>query len=210
MKINYPNKNAYNPNNNEHSSKFNIKKSKLGASFETAINESNHHYLIQNRALIHKKPTPIKITKVDYPKRSAAKITSAFYKTPSTTDYNGLYRGKYLDFEAKSCQSPSFPFSHLYVHQINHLERVEEHGGISFLLIEFPGFEEIYLLPTPLLVECYQASLQGGRKSIPYSYFKEKGFLVPIGYQPRINYLDVVDQVYFCEEINNNGSIKKR
>lgn len=205
MKINYPNKATYQAQTNEPSSKlYNIKKSKLGASFETAINESNHYYLLNNRALIHKKPTPIKITKVNYPKRSAAKITAAYYKTPSTTDYNGLYRGKYIDFEAKSCHSTSFPFSHLYTHQINHLAKVLEHGGISFLLIEFSIHQEVYLLPTDLLLECYQASLSGGRKSIPYSYFKEHGFLVPIGYQPRINYLEVVDHIYFKDKIKKD------
>ena len=33
--------------------------------------------------------------KVDYPNRSHAKIVEAYYQTPSTTDYNGIYRGKY-------------------------------------------------------------------------------------------------------------------
>ncbi|HHU81121.1 MAG: Holliday junction resolvase RecU [Bacilli bacterium] len=200
MKIKYPNGAPYNPQKIITKSKFNIKKSKLGTSFEKAINESNEFYLLTNRAIIHKKPTPIKITKVDYPKRSAAKITEAFYQTPSTTDYNGIYRGRYIDFEAKSCQTSSFPFSHLYTHQINHLAKVHEHGGISFLLIEFHLAEEVYLLPTPLLLTCYEDSLNGGRKSIPYSYFKEYGLLVSIGFQPRINYLDVVDKVYFKEK----------
>ena len=36
--------------------------------FEEAINESNKYYLSRGLAVIHKKPTPIQIVKVDYPK----------------------------------------------------------------------------------------------------------------------------------------------
>ena len=64
-----------------------------GMSLENDLNDSNAYYCSCDRALIHKKPTPIQVVKVDYPERSAAKITEAYYKTPGTTDYNGIYRG---------------------------------------------------------------------------------------------------------------------
>ena len=51
-----------------------------GMRFEDMINQSNEYYLSRHIAVIHKKPTPIQIVKVDYPRRSAAKITEAFLR----------------------------------------------------------------------------------------------------------------------------------
>ena len=47
------------------------------------------------------------------------------------------------------------------------------------------------------LIELYNQSLNGGRKSIPYKYFKEEGYLIKKGFKPRIDYLSVVDKIYF-------------
>ena len=84
MKINYPNKKK-----SAATIKINSN-SKRGMSLEEDLNESNIYYLEHNIAVIHKKPTPIQVVHVDYPLRSMAKITEAYYKTPSTTDYNGI------------------------------------------------------------------------------------------------------------------------
>lgn len=72
-----------------------------GMRFEEAINESNEYYLSRGLAVIHKKPTPIQIVKVDYPKRSAAVIKEAYFTQASTTDYNGVYRGFYWTLKQK-------------------------------------------------------------------------------------------------------------
>ncbi|MBQ2892276.1 MAG: Holliday junction resolvase RecU [Bacilli bacterium] len=177
-------------------------KSHLGIDFEELINKSNQYYLENNIAIIYKKPTPIRITKVDYPSRNKAKITEAFYQIPSTTDYNGIYKSKYIDFEAKSCNGKSFPFTNLYSHQIKHLERITNHGGIAFLLIMFNDYKEVYLLDAKILVNLYNNSLNGGRKSIPYTFFKENAELINITFMPPINYLKAVDTIYY-KEINN-------
>jgi len=196
MEIKYPNqkKEYIAPSSSNKTSKPN--KGKLGFSFEEAINESNEFYLARGIAVIHKKPTPIQIVSVNYPKRSAAKITEAYFKVPSTTDYNGIYKGKYIDFEAKQTNSDLFPFAHIYEHQINHLVQVAKHGGIAFLLIHFNKRDEVYLLDIQLLHKCYQDSKNEGRKSINYAYFKEYGTQIKKGYSPRVQYIDAVDQLY--------------
>lgn len=107
-----------------------------GTSLEQDLNDSNAYYRESGRALIYKKPTPIQVVKVDYPARSAARITEAYYKVPSTTDYNGIYRGRPIDFEAKeTANKTSFPFKNIHPHQIKHLKLVKVHGGIGFFII---------------------------------------------------------------------------
>ena len=172
-------------------------KSNLGSDFETEINESNDYYRLKQIAVIHKKPTPVQIVKVDYPARNKAKIVEAYYKTPSTTDYNGIYKEKYIDFEAKSCRELNFSFERIYDHQIRHLEQIDKMGGISFLIIEFSSIDEVYILPAKLLVDKYEESLNGGRKSIPYDYIKDYGVVVERGFAPRLAYLKAVDKYYF-------------
>lgn len=172
----------------------NQKKARLGADFEEMINESNTYYLNKKIAAIYKKPTPVQVVKTEFPKRSMAKITEAYYKTPSTTDYNGIYKGYYVDFEAKSCHSESFPFSKIFTHQIEHLRMVDQMGGIAFLLIEFPNKNAIFYLPVKLLLEQYDNMKNGGRKSIPFAYFEKHAYFIKRTYGPQIDYLKYVDQ----------------
>jgi recombination protein U len=175
----------------------NLTKANLGSDFEDEINESNEYYQNKNIAVIHKKPTPVQIVKVDYPARNKAKIVEAYYKTPSTTDYNGIYKEKYIDFEAKSCRELNFSFDRIYEHQIKHLDSIDKLGGIAFLIIEFSSIDEVYILPSKLLIEKYNESLNGGRKSIPYDFIKDNGVFVKRGFNPRLSYLEAVDKYYF-------------
>jgi len=186
--INYPNKKT-----DFIKSKTNY--SNRGMTFENVINETNEYYLVNDVAIIHKKPIPIQIVKVDYPSRSGAVIKEAYYKVPSTTDYNGVYKGKYIDFEAKeTANKTSFPLSNIHLHQINHLESIVDHGGISFLLIFFKTLDQIYLLETKYIIKYYNRSIEG-RKSIKYDEIKEFGYLIKEGYSPRIDYLKIIDKI---------------
>ncbi len=195
--MNYPNGSKPKPVNKPVIQTKKAVKAHLGIDFEDMINQSNTYYLQNDLCLSYKKPTPIRITKVDYPSRNRARITEAFYQVPSTTDYNGIYKGKYVDFEAKSCNGKSFSFSHIYEHQIAHLDKVRKHGGISFLIILFNDYKEVFLLDALHLVELYEDAKKGGRKSIPYSYFVEHGTKISLGINPVVDYLKAIDVVFF-------------
>lgn len=169
-----------------------------GMSLERDLNDSNTFYVQSKRALIYKKPTPIQVVKVDYPARNAAKIVEAYYKVPSTTDYNGIYRGKAIDFEAKETRSKtSFPFKSIYPHQIEHLKQVAYHQGIGFFIIRFASYDETYLIDATIMITYYE---QGNKKSISYDTVKEVGSLIQQGLTPRLRYLDNVDTLYFEED----------
>ena len=168
-----------------------------GMSLEGAINETNEYYLANDIAVIHKKPTPVTITKVDFPSRRDAVIKEAYFKIPSTTDYNGIYKGRYIDFEAKETRLNFFPLANIHRHQIIHLKKIIENGGIGFLLIMFSKFDTIFLLDGEKLFNFLQ---EGKRKSIPYAFFEKEGYQIKEKYQPRIDYLEVVQKIYFKGE----------
>ncbi|HLS35742.1 MAG TPA: Holliday junction resolvase RecU [Bacillota bacterium] len=172
-----------------------------GMSLEEDINMTNEFYLSTNKAVIHKKPTPIQVVNVHYPKRSAAVITEAYYQQASTTDYNGVYRGKYIDFEAKETKNKtSFPLGNVQEHQIEHMRSVVQHDGIAFFIIRFSFHNETFFLQAKDLLTYWDNMLLGGRKSIPYKTFQNKAVVIPFDYQARVNYLKVVDSLYFRTE----------
>lgn len=164
-----------------------------GMTLENEINTSNEYYKSIDKAYIYKKPTPIKITKVDYPSRDKAMIKEGFFTTPSTTDYNGLYKGYYIDFEAKETKSlTSFALTNIHPHQIEHLKNIDRHQGIAFLIVRFTKLNETYLLP----VKNFIGFLTGtDRKSIPIDFFKKNAYLIKESYMPRIDYLKIVDNL---------------
>lgn len=208
MALNFPNKKVRNQTilpaskqikQKASSKESNLAKANLGMDLEELINESNEYYLNNDYAVIHKKPTPVQIVKVEYPERSKAVIKEAYYKTPSTTDYNGIYKGKYIDFEAKENHNKtSFPLSNIHPHQMKHLESIIKHGGIGFLIVSWSYYNEYYLLPFEVANEYWVAARKKDeRKSIPYSAFKERAYIIKEGYLPRLNYLKTVDEVFF-------------
>lgn len=172
-----------------------VSASRRGMTLEHDLNQTNDYYLSTDRAVIHKKPTPVQIVHVDYPRRTAAKITEAYFKVPSTTDYNGIYRGKYIDFEAKETASKtSFPFSSIHPHQIEHLKKVLKHGAIGFFIIRFKAYDETFFVEAAKIIPHY---LDDQKRSLSYKWFKEEGILIPFSLTPSVNYLNVIDQLYF-------------
>lgn len=200
MVFRYPNGKRYEPTNKPHPFRKrnqDISFSNRGMRLEEDLNETNEYYLEHGVAVIHKKPTPVQIVHVDYPARSAAVIREAYFKQASTTDYNGVYRGRYIDFEAKETKNKtSFPLQNFHDHQINHMRQVIKQGGIAFAILCFTQTEEVFLLDAADLIRFYDEK-ETSRKSIPKQMIEQLGHAIQIGYQPRIDYLKIVDSVYF-------------
>lgn len=200
MIFKYPNGKAFIPKNEKlaYKKENNVQYSNRGMTLEEDLNETNEYYRERQIAVIHKKPTPVQIVSVDYPKRSAAVIKEAYFKQASTTDYNGVYKGKYIDFEAKETRNhTSFPLQNIHEHQIKHMEAVLKQKGICFLILRFTNSDEIFLLEAEKLLQFWNRKKNGGRKSISRQEIETDGYKIPLGYQPRIDYIKVIDQLYF-------------
>lgn len=179
-----------------------IKKEKLttsinygnrGMNLEKEINTTNQYYRDRDLAYIYKKPTPIKIVNVDYQSRKLATIKEAYFMEPSTTDYNGIYQGKYIDFEAKETKSKtSFALNNIHPHQIKHLKNIINHGGIAFLIVRFTNLDLTYLL---MANDFFYFLENSNRKSIPLSFFEEKGYLIKNKLNPSVDYLEVINMI---------------
>ena len=165
--VNYPHKLKIKSKLAHPGSKTAVNFANRGMSFEKMINESNNYYLSRGLAVIHKKPTPIQIVKVDYPQRSRAKIVEAYFRQASTTDYSGVFKGHYIDFEAKETrQKTAMPLKNFHLHQIEHMEAVlQDKGGKSLPLsyIQEHGFLiETKQFPSIPYLEIIEQKLLGG------------------------------------------------
>lgn len=201
MTIRYPNWKLYTPHTSVQKTEKKSKSKDLsfsnrGKTLEDEINEANDYYIKRRLAIIHKKPVPVQIVKVEYPSRSAAVIREAYFRTPSTTDYNGVWNGHYIDFDAKETASKtSFPLKNIHEHQMTHMQQVTEQNGVAFIIVRFSAFERYFIVPYEVLQKAWQAMENGNRKSIPFSTIVEEAYEIPTGYYPRIDYLPIIQQL---------------
>ena len=135
-----------------------------GSTLEEFINRTNEKYLENGLALIQKVPTPITPINID---KATRHITLAYFDQKSTVDYIGAVQGIPVCFDAKECNTDTFPLQNIHEHQVVFMENFEKQRGIAFFLISFTARE-------------------GGRKSFRYEelepdFFlrKSRGVLVP-------------------------------
>ena len=133
-----------------------------GSSLEDLINMTNEKYRSQKLGLIQKIPTPIKPIQIDHDKHQ---ITLAYFEQRSTVDYIGAVQGIPVCFDAKECQSSTFPIQNIHEHQIVFMEDFERQGGVAFLIIHFTSVNKYYYLRFKKIVEFWNRSKTGRRKS---------------------------------------------
>lgn len=176
--------------NLNHRTNFNSTFANRGMGLENDINETNNYYYTYDIALIYKKPTPIRITKTDY---KNLRITDGFFERESTLDYNGVYKGYYIEFDAKETKSTtSFSINNIHNHQIKYIEKVLKHDGIVFLIVRFTKLNKDYILKGQDLLNFIN---ENERKSIPLSFFEKNCYKLEIKYAPRLDYIKIVDKL---------------
>ena len=79
-----------------------------GSAFEAAINKTIEIYREKKLALIQKIPTPITPLKLD---KNTSQIKLAYFEKKSTVDYIGVVQEIPVCFDAKECQTDSFPLN---------------------------------------------------------------------------------------------------
>lgn len=154
-----------------------------GSTLEDLLNRTNEKYAEHGLALIQKIPTPITPINIE---KETRHITLAYFDQKSTVDYIGAVQGIPVCFDAKECNTDTFPMANIHEHQIHFMEQFEKQDGIAFILISFPHKDEFYYLRFCELMQFYNRAKEGGRKSFRYDelspdYFLPRisGILVP-------------------------------
>ena len=114
-----------------------------GSTLEDLINRTNEQYREKGLALIQKVPTPITPIKIDKEHRH---ITLAYFEKKSTVDYIGAVQGFPVCFDAKECNTDTFPLANIHPHQMDFMGEFERQGGIAFLILFFTARNEFYYL----------------------------------------------------------------
>ncbi len=144
-------------------------------------------YQLGGVALINKRPTPVKVLK-----SKNGRVLNGFYEVKSTVDYDGVYKGRAIVFEAKSTENLGrFDLKNIAQHQLDYLEKAE----ICFFLIEFSKDQVIFLVPASVIQSYVRMSQQPkGKKSIPRADFNIYGYLVEQTEHAPVDYLQYVDE----------------
>ena len=145
-----------------------------GSTLEDMLNRTNEKYAENHLALIQKIPTHITPINIDQETRH---ITLAYFEQKSTVDYIGAVQGIPVCFDAKECNSDTFPLANIHEHQVTFMRQFEEQDGIAFILISFTHRDEFYYLRFADLMQFWNRAKEGGRKSFRYDELNPNYFL---------------------------------
>ncbi len=164
------------------------RKSNLGAGLEELINWSCRQYAAMGLANIQKVPTPFKIIGQD-PRRHCLMVVP---DEQSTVDYIGEYQGRPFAMEAKKTENTTrYPLDP-WDREQHQREFLQRWNGLKFYLIAFWKLNEFYLLPFDAYQQWHQQAQEGGRKSIPISWFRENASMIREGGRVVLDFLDAV------------------
>lgn len=145
-----------------------------GSTLEDMLNRTNEKYLDNHLALIQKIPTPITPINID---KESRHITLAYFEQKSTVDYIGVVQGVPVCFDAKECNTDTFPLQNIHAHQVQFMREFEKQDGVAFILIFFSAKNEFYYMRFKELERFWERGERGGRKSFRYDELDNEFFL---------------------------------
>ncbi|HDR7624970.1 recombination protein U [Bacillus sp. RC242] len=142
-----------------------------GMAFEMLINLANEIYQRGGVVLINKGLTPVKVFK-----SKGGRVLNGFYEAKSTVDYDGVYKGRSIAFEANSTR---YDLKNIAQNQLDYLEKAEKIGAICFFFIGFSKDKSVFAVPLSVIQSYVGMSHQPkGKESIPIADFDIYGYLV--------------------------------
>ncbi len=147
-----------------------------GSTFEELINRTNETYQNSKLCLIQKVPTPITPIRMDDEHKH---ITLAYFEKKSTVDYIGVVQGIPVCFDAKECNTDTFPLQNIHEHQMEFMKDFEEQQGVAFILIHYTKRDIFYYLTCDKLKSFWDRAVDGGRKSFRFEELEEEFFFKP-------------------------------
>ncbi|MBD5445928.1 MAG: Holliday junction resolvase RecU [Mycoplasma sp.] len=117
-----------------------------GMYLEELINKTIEYYSSNEIAFFEKRFLPIKILNKLDDNFIRGKLLKKSY-----VDYCGVYKGKYISFEAKQTNNDFFLLSQIKEHQIKHIIKINSFGGISFVIVHFYNSSRTFLISYDVL-----------------------------------------------------------
>ena len=161
-----------------------------GSTLEDMLNRTNEKYLANGLALIQKIPTPITPINID---KESRHITLAYFDQKSTVDYIGAVQGIPVCFDAKECNTDTFPLTNIHEHQVLFMEQFEKQDGIAFFLIYYSDLDVYYYLPFREFLPFWERMEAGGRKSFRFDEL-DQTYLLPKKPGIMVPYLEMINK----------------
>lgn len=158
---------------------------------EELLNNTHIYFKRNKLAFIRKVPVPVKVLK-----RVKNMITKAFFESKGMLDYIGVCQGLHVAFDSKETNSPSLPLSNIAEHQFEFIRDFNNQDGYAFIICNFKKKSKFYLIPGEIVLEYYEKSLKGGRKSIPEKELEEKYEISFDANRYVLNYLPQLNEYY--------------
>jgi len=161
-----------------------------GSLLEEMINFTIEEYREKGLALIQKIPTPITPVEIEPESRH---ITLAYFDKQSTVDYIGAVQGIPVCFDAKECQTDTFPLANIHEHQMEFMNEMEAQEGISFIIVYYTKRNEAFYVPYKKLVEFFDRMQKNGRKSFTIQELDAE-YKIEIKNSARLKILEVIQR----------------